>query len=79
MLVYCYRCTNVGFINSSTSASPWIACKGAFIQDPPHANHRQLRLQWAHEHRALQADCTKLSFQLKYVREMLQPEVVSFL
>ncbi|GFV16972.1 uncharacterized protein TNCV_1768831 [Trichonephila clavipes] len=35
-LVYYYRCTNVGFINSSTFAAPWIACKGAFIQDPPH-------------------------------------------
>ncbi|GFU39454.1 uncharacterized protein TNCV_3454901 [Trichonephila clavipes] len=35
-LVYCYRCTNVGFVNSSTSAAPWIACKGAFMQDPPH-------------------------------------------
>ncbi|PRD36004.1 UNVERIFIED_CONTAM: hypothetical protein NCL1_09928 [Trichonephila clavipes] len=27
-------CTNIGFVNSSTSAAPWIACKGAFIQDP---------------------------------------------
>ncbi|GFV70834.1 hypothetical protein TNCV_2818671 [Trichonephila clavipes] len=35
-LVYCYRFTNVGFINSLTSAAPWITCKGAFIQDPPH-------------------------------------------
>ncbi|GFX66069.1 hypothetical protein TNCV_4102091 [Trichonephila clavipes] len=35
-LVYCYICTNVGFVNSSTSATPWIACKGTFIQDPPH-------------------------------------------
>ncbi|GFV76788.1 uncharacterized protein TNCV_4730081 [Trichonephila clavipes] len=35
-LVYCYRCTNVGFVNSSTSAVPWIACKGVFIQDSPH-------------------------------------------
>ncbi|GFU85868.1 hypothetical protein TNCV_2036991 [Trichonephila clavipes] len=34
-LVYCYMCTNVGFVNSSTSAAPWIVCKGAFIQDPP--------------------------------------------
>ncbi|GFU39741.1 hypothetical protein TNCV_1949421 [Trichonephila clavipes] len=30
------RCTNVGIDNWSTSATPWIACKGAFIQDPPH-------------------------------------------
>ncbi|GFU57798.1 hypothetical protein TNCV_1281461 [Trichonephila clavipes] len=35
-LIYCYMCTNVGFPNSSTSAAPWIACKGAFIQDTPH-------------------------------------------
>ncbi|GFW00772.1 uncharacterized protein TNCV_2305451 [Trichonephila clavipes] len=35
-LVYCYKCTNIGFVNPSTSAAPWIACKGAFIQDPPH-------------------------------------------
>ncbi|GFX90719.1 hypothetical protein TNCV_3195371 [Trichonephila clavipes] len=27
-------CTNVGFVNSSTSAVPWIACRGAFIQEP---------------------------------------------
>ncbi|GFU99568.1 uncharacterized protein TNCV_4082891 [Trichonephila clavipes] len=27
MSVYCYRCTNAGFVNSSTSAAPWIACK----------------------------------------------------
>ncbi|GFU34169.1 uncharacterized protein TNCV_3199611 [Trichonephila clavipes] len=32
----CYRCTNVSFVNSSTSTAPWIACKGAFIQDPLH-------------------------------------------
>ncbi|GFU84056.1 hypothetical protein TNCV_679551 [Trichonephila clavipes] len=25
-----------GFINSSTSAPPWIACKGTLIQDLPH-------------------------------------------
>ncbi|GFT54042.1 hypothetical protein TNCV_154001 [Trichonephila clavipes] len=36
-LVYFYRCANVGFVNSSTSAAPWIACKSAFIQDPPHS------------------------------------------
>ena len=35
-LVYCYRCSNVGFKNSSTSASPWVACKGALVQDLPH-------------------------------------------
>ncbi|GFW12170.1 hypothetical protein TNCV_4936141 [Trichonephila clavipes] len=28
MLVYYYRCTNVGFFNSSTSTAPWIAFKG---------------------------------------------------
>ena len=26
-LVYCYRCTNVGFVNSFTSAAPWTARK----------------------------------------------------
>ncbi|GFX99742.1 hypothetical protein TNCV_257811 [Trichonephila clavipes] len=35
-LVYCYRCTHVGFVNSLTSAASWIAYKGAFMQDPPH-------------------------------------------
>ncbi|GFT79746.1 uncharacterized protein TNCV_3089771 [Trichonephila clavipes] len=30
-LVYCYKCTNVGFVNLSTSAALWIACKAAFI------------------------------------------------
>ncbi|GFX71393.1 transposable element Tcb1 transposase [Trichonephila clavipes] len=59
-LVYCYRCTNVGFVNLTTSAAPWIACKGAFIQDPP--NHRRLRLQWAYEHRAWQADWHQVVF-----------------
>ncbi|GFV33375.1 hypothetical protein TNCV_4732981 [Trichonephila clavipes] len=29
-------CTNIGFVNSLMSATPWIACKGSFIQDPPH-------------------------------------------
>ncbi|GFU54287.1 uncharacterized protein TNCV_576701 [Trichonephila clavipes] len=48
--------TNVSFVNSSTSAAPWIACKGAFIQDPLTADHRRLRLQWAQEHRTWQAD-----------------------
>ncbi|GFT69554.1 uncharacterized protein TNCV_1298011 [Trichonephila clavipes] len=27
---------NVGFVNSSASAAPWIACKSAFKQDPLH-------------------------------------------
>ena len=35
-LVYSYRCINFGFIYSSTSAEPWTAWKGVFIQDPPH-------------------------------------------
>ncbi|GFW33892.1 hypothetical protein TNCV_3589771 [Trichonephila clavipes] len=30
------KCTNVIFVNSSTPAASWIACKGAFIQDLPH-------------------------------------------
>ncbi|GFX98392.1 transposable element Tcb2 transposase [Trichonephila clavipes] len=61
-LVYCYRCTNVSFVNSSTSAAPWIACKGAVIQDPLTANHRRLCLQWAHEHRAWQVDRHQVVF-----------------
>ncbi|GFU51897.1 uncharacterized protein TNCV_3734061 [Trichonephila clavipes] len=28
--------TGVLMLASSTSAAPWIVCKGAFIQDPPH-------------------------------------------
>ena len=51
-----------GFINSSTSAAPWTSRKGAFIRDPPHANHQRLRLQWAHEHRASQTDCYQVVF-----------------
>ncbi|GFT29525.1 histone-lysine N-methyltransferase SETMAR [Trichonephila clavipes] len=35
-LVYSYRCTNVGIVNSLRFAAPLIACKCAFIQDPPH-------------------------------------------
>ncbi|GFS84464.1 transposable element Tcb1 transposase [Trichonephila clavipes] len=61
-LVYCYRCTNVGFVNSSVSAAPWNACKSTLIQDPLMANHRRLRLQWAHEHRAWQADWHQVVF-----------------
>ncbi|GFS84714.1 transposable element Tc1 transposase [Trichonephila clavipes] len=61
-LVHCCRCTNAGFVNSSMSAAPWIACKGALIQDPLTANPRLLRLQWAHEHRAWQADWHQVVF-----------------
>ena len=32
-LVYCYMCTNVRFANLLTSAAPWIAPKGVFMQD----------------------------------------------
>ncbi|GFV72138.1 transposable element Tc1 transposase [Trichonephila clavipes] len=49
-------CTKVGFVNSSASVAPWIACKGAFIQDALMANHRRLRLHWAHEKRTWQAE-----------------------
>ncbi|GFU28784.1 transposable element Tc3 transposase [Trichonephila clavipes] len=41
-LVYCYRCTNVAFVNSSTSAAPWIPFKSPFIQDPLTLSHRRL-------------------------------------
>ena len=36
-LVYCYRYTNVAFINSLTSGTQWIACQGAFVQDSLHS------------------------------------------
>ncbi|GFU94009.1 transposable element Tcb1 transposase [Trichonephila clavipes] len=61
-LVYCYRYTNVGFVNSSTSAASWIVCKGSFIQYPHTANHQRLRLQWAHEHRAWQVHWHQVVF-----------------
>ena len=35
-LVYCYRCTNVGFVDLSTSAESWTEWKDSFTQDPPH-------------------------------------------
>ncbi|GFX54456.1 uncharacterized protein TNCV_2593901 [Trichonephila clavipes] len=34
-LVYCYRCTNVGFVNSSTSAAPWICVQGCLYTGYP--------------------------------------------
>ncbi|GFW37119.1 transposable element Tcb1 transposase [Trichonephila clavipes] len=56
-MVYCYRCTNAGFVNSSTSAAPWIACERVpLYRIPLTSNHQRLHLQWAHEHRAWQAD-----------------------
>ncbi|GFW25201.1 uncharacterized protein TNCV_2262591 [Trichonephila clavipes] len=56
MLVYCYRCTNFGFVKSLR----WIVCKGAFIQDPSH--DKPMRLQWTHEHRARQAHWHQIVF-----------------
>ncbi|GFV29216.1 hypothetical protein TNCV_4602481 [Trichonephila clavipes] len=44
MLVYCYRCTKVGIVNSSTSA-PRVPLYRITLM----ANHRRLRMQWAHE------------------------------
>ena len=35
-LVYCYRCTNISFANSSTSAAQWTVCKDTIIQDSSH-------------------------------------------
>ncbi|GFX17056.1 transposable element Tc1 transposase [Trichonephila clavipes] len=55
-------CTNVGFVNSSTSAAPWIACKVPLYRIPLKGNHRRLRLQWAHELRAWQADWHQVAF-----------------
>ncbi|GFX63733.1 transposable element Tcb1 transposase [Trichonephila clavipes] len=54
-LVYCYWCTNVGFVSLSTSPTPWIAITLT-------ANHRWLCLQWAHEHRAWHADWHQVVF-----------------
>ena len=59
-LICCYRCTNVGFVNSLTSATPWTGCKGATM-----ANPQQLCLQWAHNHRAMQVDCHQVTFLCK--------------
>ncbi|GFT36189.1 uncharacterized protein TNCV_4778251 [Trichonephila clavipes] len=61
-LIYSYRCTNVGFVNSSTSAAPWILCKGVFMHHPLTTNHRRQRLYWAHEDRVRQADWHQVDF-----------------
>ncbi|GFX57356.1 transposable element Tc1 transposase [Trichonephila clavipes] len=58
-LVYCYRCTNVGFVNVCCTVD---CVQGAFIQDPLTANHRRLRRQGAHEHRTWQADWNQVVF-----------------
>ncbi|GFU82943.1 uncharacterized protein TNCV_4253991 [Trichonephila clavipes] len=34
-LVYCYMCSNVSFVHSSTSTAPWTACKGVFYTGSP--------------------------------------------
>ncbi|GFX34585.1 hypothetical protein TNCV_3658231 [Trichonephila clavipes] len=54
--------TGVSFVNSSMSAAPWIACKGALIQDPPHG-----KLSMAASAMITEPDKlidTKLSFQM---------------
>ncbi|PRD18591.1 UNVERIFIED_CONTAM: hypothetical protein NCL1_60088 [Trichonephila clavipes] len=52
-LVYCYKCTNVGFVNSLPRGwRTWVP----LYRIPLKANHRRLRLQWAQEYRAWQAD-----------------------
>ncbi|GFU49385.1 uncharacterized protein TNCV_2161851 [Trichonephila clavipes] len=61
-LVYCYICTNNGFVTSSTFAAPWIACKVPLYRIPFMANHRRLCLQWAHEHRGWQTDWHQVVF-----------------
>ena len=40
----------------------WIACKGALYRIPFTENHPRLSLQWAHEHRAWQADWHQVVF-----------------
>ncbi|GFY13507.1 uncharacterized protein TNCV_4958771 [Trichonephila clavipes] len=37
-LVYCYRCTNVDFAISSTSAAPWISYESRFNLGDPDAH-----------------------------------------
>ncbi|GFW23277.1 transposable element Tc1 transposase [Trichonephila clavipes] len=39
-----------------------LQAKDAFIQHLPHGNHQRLCLQWAHEHRAWQADWHQVVF-----------------
>ncbi|GFX42815.1 uncharacterized protein TNCV_2931071 [Trichonephila clavipes] len=63
-LVYCYRRTNVGFINSSASAAPWIACKSVFTQDPPHG--KPSIAASAMGSLQMQLIGTKLSFQMNH-------------
>ena len=63
-LFECYRCTNVDFVNLLTSAAPWIACKGAFIQDPLHDKSSTAASAVSPESGKLIG--TKLSFQMNY-------------
>ncbi|GFX86210.1 transposable element Tcb2 transposase [Trichonephila clavipes] len=62
-LVYYNRCTNVNFVNSSTSAAPWrLPARVPLYRIPLTANHQRLRLQWAREYRAWQADWHQVVF-----------------
>ncbi|GFX40465.1 uncharacterized protein TNCV_1412751 [Trichonephila clavipes] len=63
-LVYCYRCTKTGFVNSLTSATPWIVYKGAFIQDPSHVKTSTSASAMSSEPGQLIG--TKLSFQMDH-------------
>ncbi|GFT48263.1 uncharacterized protein TNCV_4708361 [Trichonephila clavipes] len=105
-LVYCYRCTNVGFVNSSTSAVPWIACKDESrfnlwdhdgrIRVRCYVGERCLPECVIVRHSGLTSGvmvCGAISYHERsnvlpiegnlnsnrYVREVLQPEVVPFL
>ncbi|GFU88684.1 transposable element Tc1 transposase [Trichonephila clavipes] len=75
-VIYCYRCTNVGFVNWLTSAAPWIACKGAFIQDPPHGVIVLGAISYHRRSNLLRIEGNFNSN--RRVREVLQPEVVPF-
>ncbi|GFX10396.1 transposable element Tc1 transposase [Trichonephila clavipes] len=59
MLVYCYRFTNVGFVNSLHRV---LRTREPLHRIPLTANYRRLRLQWAHEHRARQAEWHQFFF-----------------
>ncbi|GFU89444.1 transposable element Tcb2 transposase [Trichonephila clavipes] len=54
-------------VNDRTASSRqltarWSTATGVLLQDPFTANHRWLRLQWAHERRAWQADWHQVVF-----------------
>ncbi|GFT23627.1 uncharacterized protein TNCV_3511051 [Trichonephila clavipes] len=55
-LVYCYHCTNVGLSIHRRLLHWELRARVPLYRIFLTANHRWLRLQWAHEHIAWQAD-----------------------